>query len=122
MWRVTETPGRVDGAEAFALFLYGAQLVLRSSFLTVLDLDEVDDTLKSVEKSLSRCCLKNVELLMAGDAVEALPFVSPICPLPLQSIHHGDPPPIVVCCFYVFVTILQILHTACTPADQTTIT
>ena len=30
-----------DGAEAFVLFLCGAQLVLRSSVLTVLDLDEV---------------------------------------------------------------------------------
>jgi hypothetical protein len=31
-----------DGAEAFALFLRGAQLVLRSNVLTVLDLNEVD--------------------------------------------------------------------------------
>ena len=30
-----------DGAEAFVLFLCGAQLVLRSSVLTVLDLDEL---------------------------------------------------------------------------------
>ena len=29
-----------DGAEAFVLFLHGVQLVLRSSVLTVLDLDE----------------------------------------------------------------------------------
>jgi len=34
-----------DGAEAFVLFLRGAQLVLRSSVLTVLDLDEVNVTL-----------------------------------------------------------------------------
>ena len=34
-----------DGAEAFMLFLRGAQLVLRSSVLTVLDLDEVHVTL-----------------------------------------------------------------------------
>jgi hypothetical protein len=33
-----------DGAEAFVLFLRGAQLILRSSVLTVLDLDEVDVT------------------------------------------------------------------------------
>ena len=33
------------GAEAFMLFLHGAQLVLRSSVLTVLDLDEVNVTL-----------------------------------------------------------------------------
>ena len=31
-----------DGAEAFVLFLRGAHLVLRSSVLTVLDLDEVN--------------------------------------------------------------------------------
>jgi hypothetical protein len=35
-----------DGAEAFVLFLRGAQLVLRSSVLTVLYFSEVDITLK----------------------------------------------------------------------------
>ena len=35
-----------DGAEAFVLFLCGAQLVLRSSVLKVLDFNEVDVTLK----------------------------------------------------------------------------
>ena len=34
-----------DGAEAFVLFLHGTQLILRSSVLTVLDLDEVHTTL-----------------------------------------------------------------------------
>jgi hypothetical protein len=38
-----------DGAEAFVLFLCGAQLVLRSSVLTVLDLDEVNVTLENAE-------------------------------------------------------------------------
>jgi len=38
-----------NGAEAFALFLCGAQLVLRSSVLTVLDLGEVDVTLENAE-------------------------------------------------------------------------
>ena len=33
-----------DGAEAFVVFLRGAQLVLRSRVLTVLDLDEVNVT------------------------------------------------------------------------------
>jgi hypothetical protein len=37
------------GAEAFVLFLHGAELVLRSSVLTVLDLDEVDVTLENAE-------------------------------------------------------------------------
>ena len=43
-------------AEIFVLFLCGVQLVLRSSVLTVLDLDEVDATL-SFARSLGRCCL-----------------------------------------------------------------
>ena len=34
-----------DRAEAFVLFLRGAQLVLRSSVLTVLDLDEVNNAM-----------------------------------------------------------------------------
>jgi hypothetical protein len=38
-----------DEAEAFVLFLCGAQLVLRSSVLTVLDLDEVNVTLEIAE-------------------------------------------------------------------------
>jgi hypothetical protein len=38
-----------DGAEAFVPFLRGNQLVLRSSVLTVLDLDEVNVTLKNAE-------------------------------------------------------------------------
>jgi hypothetical protein len=38
-----------DGAEAFLLFLCGAQLVLRSSVLTVLDLGELDVMLKYAE-------------------------------------------------------------------------
>jgi hypothetical protein len=37
------------------LFLRGAQLVLRSSVLTVLDLDEVNVTLKDAE-TLGWCC------------------------------------------------------------------
>ena len=38
-----------DGIEAIVLFLRGAQLVLRSSVLTVLDLDEVNVTLDDAE-------------------------------------------------------------------------
>ena len=38
-----------DGAEAIVLFLRGAQLVLRSSVLTVLDLDEMNVTLMNAE-------------------------------------------------------------------------
>ena len=38
-----------DGSEAFVLFLRGAQLVLRSSVLTVLDLNEVNVTMEDAE-------------------------------------------------------------------------
>ena len=38
-----------DGAEAFVLFLRGTRLVLRSNVLTVLNLDEVNVTLKNAE-------------------------------------------------------------------------
>ena len=38
-----------DGAEAFVLFLCGAQLVLRSGVLTVLDLEGMDVTLENAE-------------------------------------------------------------------------
>jgi ABC-type antimicrobial peptide transport system ATPase subunit len=38
-----------DGAEAFVLFLRGAQLVLRSSVRTVLGVDEVNVTLENAE-------------------------------------------------------------------------
>ena len=38
-----------DGADAFVLFLRGTQLALRSSVLTVLDLDEVIVMLKNAE-------------------------------------------------------------------------
>ena len=38
-----------DGSKAFVLFLRGAQLVLRSSVLIVVDLNEVDVTLENTE-------------------------------------------------------------------------
>jgi len=38
-----------DGAEAFVLFLCGAQLFLRFNILTVLDLDKVNVTLDNAE-------------------------------------------------------------------------
>ena len=41
------THSQADVAEAFVLFLRRAQLVLRSSVLTVLDLDEVDVRLEN---------------------------------------------------------------------------
>ena len=62
------------------LFLCGAQLILWSSVLTVLD--EVNVTLENAE-TLGRCCLAKVDLLVAdGGAAEVL-LVSLSCPLPL---------------------------------------
>ena len=89
-----------DGAEAFMLFLRGAQLLLQSSVLIVLDLDEVNVTLKML-RSLGRCCLGKVDLPMAGGAAEVL-LVSLNCPLPLLRLH---PPSLLVCCFFVFAEI-----------------
>ena len=63
-----------DGAEAFALFLRGAQLVLRPSVLTVLDIIEVDASMLSF---LGRCCLGKVDRPMAGSAPSLAPSVSP---------------------------------------------
>jgi hypothetical protein len=61
------------GAEAFTLFLRGAQLVLQSSVLIVLDLDEVNVSLKNAE-ILGRCCLGKVDLLVAGPSVSPCHF------------------------------------------------
>ena len=49
-------------------------------------------------RSLGRCCLEKVDLLMAGGAAEVLP-VSLSCPLPLLRTR---PPSLLVCCFFVF--------------------
>jgi len=48
-------------------------------------------------RSLGRCCLGLVAVLVAGGAAELLP-VSLNCPLPLRRTH----PPTSVCCFCVF--------------------
>ena len=79
------------------LFLRGAQLVLRSSVLVEFDLIEVNVTLEKL-RSLGRCCLEKVDLLVtAGGAVEVLP-VSLSCPLPLL---RTCPPSLLACCFFV---------------------
>ena len=64
------------GAQDFVLFLRSAQLVLRSSVLIILDLDEVNVTLKNAE-ILGRCCLGLVDLLMAGGAPSWFSSVAP---------------------------------------------
>ena len=48
-------------------------------------------------RSLGRCCLGLMALLVTGGAAGVLP-VSPSCPLPLRRTH----PHAVVCCFRVF--------------------
>ena len=59
-------------AKVFVLFLCGVQLVLRSGVLTIFDLDEVDVTPRfaevfgSVLRSLGRCCLGLVALLVVA--------------------------------------------------------
>ena len=90
-----------DGAEAFKLFLHGAQLVLRSSVLTVFDLDEVNVTLENVEIFGLVLSGESYLLVAAGGAIEVLP-VSLSCPLPLLRTR---PPSSLVCCFFVFVVM-----------------
>jgi len=51
-------------------------------------------------RSLGRCCLKLVAVLVTGGAAEVLP-VSLNCPLPLRRTH----PPKLVCCFCVFAAL-----------------
>ena len=59
-----------DGAEAFVVFLRGAQLVLRSaSVLIVLDLDEVNAMSRRMLRSLGRCCLEKVDLLVPAGGI-----------------------------------------------------
>ena len=68
------------------LFLRGAQLVLWSSVLTVLDLDEVNVTLENAE-IFGSVLSGEVDLLVAaGGAAEVLPF-SLNCPLSLLRTH-----------------------------------
>jgi len=51
-------------------------------------------------RSLGRCCLGLMALLMVGGAAEVLP-VSLNCPLPLRRTH----PPTLICCFCVFTAL-----------------
>jgi len=68
-------------AEIFVLFLCGVQLVLRSCVLTVL-ISTRWMSRRGLLRSLGRCCLGLVALMVAGGAAEVLP-VSLNCPLPL---------------------------------------
>ena len=82
------------------LFLRDTQLVLRSSILTVLDLDEVDVTLKNLE-SFESVLFGGVDLLMAGGAANLL-LVFFSCPMPLLRIH---PLSLLACRFFVLAEI-----------------
>ena len=85
-------------AEIFVLILCGVQLVLRSGVFTTQYLISTRwMSRRGLLRSLGRCCLGLVALLVAGGAAEMLP-VSLNCPLPLQRTH----PPTLVCCFCVF--------------------
>jgi hypothetical protein len=75
-----------DGAEAFMLFLRGAQLVLRPSVLTGHDFDEVNLTLEDAGIFGSVLSEKVDLFVAAGGAVEVLLF-SLSFPLPLLRIH-----------------------------------
>ena len=76
-----------NGAEVFVLFLRSAQLVLRSSVLTVLELDEVDVMLENAEIFGSVLSGEGGFALAAGGgAAEVLPS-SLSFPLPLLGTH-----------------------------------
>ena len=53
-------------------------------------------------RSLGRCCLGLVAILVAGGAAEVLP-VSLNCPLPLRRTHAH--PTLLVCCFCIFAAL-----------------
>jgi len=93
-----------DGTEAFVLFLRGAQLVLRSSVLTVLDLDGVNVTLENAEivPLVGSLLSGKVDLLMAAGVAAEVLLVSLSCSLPLLRTH---PPSLLVCCFLVLAGI-----------------
>ena len=81
-------------AKVFVLFLCGVQLVFRSVSSQYL-ISTRWLSRQGLLRSLGRCCLGLVALLVAGGAAEVLP-VSLNCPLPLQRNH---PPTFVVIVF-----------------------
>ena len=84
-------------AKVFVLFLCSVQLALRSGVLTVLDLDSRWMSRQVLLRSLGRCCLGLVAVLVAGGAAGVLTVILN-CPLPLRRTH----PLTFVCCFCVF--------------------
>ena len=94
-WRVTEAPWRVEQrpfcCSCGALSWFCGQV--SSEYLTSRWMSRW-----RMLRSMGRCCLGKVDLLMAGRAAEVL-LVSLSCPLPLLRTH---PPSLLVCCIFVF--------------------
>jgi hypothetical protein len=74
-------------AKVFVLFLCGVQVVLKSGVQTVLELIRWMSR-RGLLRSLGRCCLGLVALLVAGGAAEMLP-VPLNCPC-----HFEEPTPL----------------------------
>ena len=91
------------GAEAFMLFLCGAQLILQLSVLTVLDFDEVDVTLESAEIFGSVLSGEGGSAGCGWRVAEVF-LISLSCPLPLLRTY---PSSLLVCCFFVFAEMGQ---------------
>jgi len=95
MWRLTDAPWRMLQRSLFCSFatfscfwgLVSSQYLISTRWMSR----------RGLLRSLGRCCLGLVALLVAGGAAGMLP-VSLNCPLPLQRTH----PPTSVCCLYVF--------------------
>ena len=95
MWRVTEAPWRMllrSLCCSFAAFSWFLGLVSSQYLISTRLMSR-----RVLLRSLGRCCLGLVAVLVAGGAAEVLP-VSLNCPLPLRRTH----PPTLVCCFCVF--------------------
>jgi hypothetical protein len=84
-------------AKVFVLFLCGVQLVLKGLVSSQYLISTRWMSRRVLLRSLGRCCLGSVAVLVAGGAAEVLP-VSLNCPLPLQRTHL----PALVCCICVF--------------------
>jgi len=96
MWRVTKAPFRMLQRLlccSFAAFSWFWRLVSSQYLISTRWMSR-----QGLLRSLGRCCLGLVALLVAGGAAEVLP-VSLNCHLPLRRTH----PPKLCCCFCVFV-------------------
>ena len=92
MWRVTEAPYLENVAKVFVLFLCGVQLVLRSSVLTVLDLDEVNVTWENAEIFGS---VLSGESGSVGGGWRCWRSAPGLLHFPLPSLKTKNPPPFI---------------------------